>query len=386
MFRTVATRMRTFICIDAIDECAPEHRVVVLDSLGQIPQGSPNTRVFMTGRPHVRSEIEERLGGPEIFISVEPKREDVLSYLLERLRKDTTPRIMNSKLEVDIMKVILEMSSETYVGEGQWPSYPKTGSDRFFKYRFLLVSLHIDGVLREVTISRRAARLMSMNKGQGLGGAYDATLERIRSQGCEKVELALATLMWVCHSERPLRPDELCHALGVEIGSTDFDPGQIPLIDTLLCCCQGLIMVDKEASTVRLIHHTLQEYLSTLPDLFTKVHSTIAETCLTYLNSQRVKKLPPHPLPNDQSMPFLKYSSRYWGTHAKRELSDHIMSLSLELLSSYETHISAISLLRQSPVGRDFDDCSGSVDGASLFSGLLCIFLRDRCTSDYVNG
>ena len=109
--------MRTFICVDALDECAPEHRVVILDSLGQILRGSPNTRVFMTGRPHVRCETKERLGGAVIFISIKPTRHDVLWYLRERLREDTMPGIMDSKLEADIMKIIPERSSETYVRE-----------------------------------------------------------------------------------------------------------------------------------------------------------------------------------------------------------------------------------------------------------------------------
>ena len=118
MFRTIAAGVRTFICIDAVDECAPEHRVVVLDSLGQILRGSPKTRIFMTGRPHVRCEIERRLGGGAIFLSIEPTEDDVLRYLRERLRNDTTPEIMNNKLEADIMKCIPEASSETYVEEG----------------------------------------------------------------------------------------------------------------------------------------------------------------------------------------------------------------------------------------------------------------------------
>ena len=117
MFRTIATEVRTFICIDALDECAPEHRVVVLDSLAQILRESPNTRMFMTGRSHVRREIKWRLGGAAVFISIEPTEDDVLGYLRERLRNDTSPEIMDSTLEVDIMKTILEASSETYVEE-----------------------------------------------------------------------------------------------------------------------------------------------------------------------------------------------------------------------------------------------------------------------------
>ena len=118
MFQTIATGVRTFICIDALDECAPEHRVLVLDSLGQILQGSPNTRIFLTGRPHVRCEIKRRLDGAAVFISIEPMEDDVLRYLHEKLRNDTSPEIMNPALESDILKSIPETSSETYVEGG----------------------------------------------------------------------------------------------------------------------------------------------------------------------------------------------------------------------------------------------------------------------------
>jgi len=58
MFQAIATTKRTFICVDALDECVPEHRTIILESLGQIVQGSQNTRIFVTGRSHVRSEVE----------------------------------------------------------------------------------------------------------------------------------------------------------------------------------------------------------------------------------------------------------------------------------------------------------------------------------------
>ena len=127
--------------------------------------------------------------------------------------------------------------------------------------RFLLASLQIKAVVRGATISQRRKALKAIKDGSGLGDAYGVTLERVRVQDEESIKLAMATLTWVCYSERPLLVDELCHALAVEIGATDFDPENVPPIGRLLHCCQGLITVDQEASTVRLIHHTLQEYL-----------------------------------------------------------------------------------------------------------------------------
>ena len=96
-----------------------------------------------------------------------------------------------------------------------------------------------------------------MTDGLGLEGAYGATLGRITGLGGEGSRLGTAVLMWITHSERPLKIDELRHALGVEIGSPDFDPDNVPSIETLLSCCQGLVAIDKETSTVRLIHSTL---------------------------------------------------------------------------------------------------------------------------------
>ena len=223
-------------------------------------------------------------------------------------------------------------------------------------------------ILRETTIHRRRDRLNAIGDGLGLGNAYEATLERIRAQEEEKAKLAMATLMWVCHAERPLRVDELCHALGVEIGSTHFNNDNVPATETLLACCQGLITLDKEASTFRLMHHTLREYLCDHRSLFPHAQSVMAETCLTYLNSDQSKALPVKPQPDLSSMPFLKYCSRHWGTHARRELSDRARSLAMELLYQYENHVTAKSLPEQiwDPYG------PFKVNAPPLFTGLHC--------------
>ena len=204
-----------------------------------------------------------------------------------------------------------------------------------------------------------------MTDGSGLGNAYGATLDRIKGQGGERSRLGMATLMWISHAERPLKPDDLCHALGVEIGSPNLNTDNVPSIGTLIACCQGLVFVDKEASTVRLIHSTLQEYLLAHPELFGTPHSTIAETCLGYLNSRQVKALSTSPPPSPEDVPFLEYSSVYWGDHAKRELSDRAKSLALKLFDDCENHISTKILLEEMWYTIDFSN-------PSLLSGLHC--------------
>jgi len=118
-----------------------------------------------------------------------------------------------------------------------------------------------------------------------------------------------------------------------------------------------------------LTHHTLRECLATDRNLFPRAHLEMAETCLTYLNSNQGKALPAKRQPDLSSMPFLKYCSRYWGTHAKSELSDRVIPLAMELLDKYENHVTAYSLFEQII---DPDDCV-EVNAPSLFGGLHCV-------------
>ena len=186
-----------------------------------------------------------------------------------------------------------------------------------------------------------------MADGLELGDVYGATIERIKAQDGDKSKLGMAALMWISYAERPLRADELCHALAVRLSTTNFNTSNVPSMSALIGCCQGLITVDKEASTVRLIHFTLQEYLFAHPDIFSRPHSVIAEICLTYLNSQQVKALSTDPSPGIQNTPFLEYCSVHWGAHAKKDLSEGARSLGLELLEGHYNQISTRLLLSQ---------------------------------------
>jgi len=211
--------------------------------------------------------------------------------------------------------------------------------------RFLLISLTMDAILGEATAYGRRQKLGAMTEGLDLNGVYGATLERVKRQGGEKTRLGMAALMWISHSERLLQLDELSHALAVEIGSKDLNRKRIPSVETLLSCCLGLIVIDREASTIRLIHFTLQEYLYTYPNLFSPTHSIMAETCLTYLNFQAITDISSMLLAPPESTPFLRYSSLYWGAHARREATNEVASLALKLFSQIESHISSKLLL-----------------------------------------
>ena len=117
MLQTITSSLRTFVCIDALDECAAANRVKLLNSLQQILEKSPRTRIFIIGRPHVRAEIEKRLAGRVITVLVGPSRDDIMEYLGLRLDEDETPDAMDETLRAEILEKIPETMSEMYVRE-----------------------------------------------------------------------------------------------------------------------------------------------------------------------------------------------------------------------------------------------------------------------------
>ena len=112
MLQNTVSMKRTFICIDALDECVTGYQVKILASLGQILRSSPGTRMFVTGRPHIEAEVGKRLSGRGTVIRITPQRHDILSYLHRRLEEDTTPDAMDGNLKADIMRKISKDVSE----------------------------------------------------------------------------------------------------------------------------------------------------------------------------------------------------------------------------------------------------------------------------------
>ena len=112
MMQSTASQKPTFICIDALDECVVGDRVKVLDSLNQVLQGSPSTRMFVTGRPHIEAEVWKCLLGRVKTLRITPPRDDIISYLHSRLDEDTMPTAMDSSLKADILRKIPDDVSE----------------------------------------------------------------------------------------------------------------------------------------------------------------------------------------------------------------------------------------------------------------------------------
>jgi len=112
MLQITSSEKPTFICIDALDECAPGNRIKLLDSLNEILLKSPGTRIFVTGRPQIGPEVKRRLYGKVTSLPISPMKGDVIGYLHSRLGEDTDPDAMDSILEADILDKIPQHFSE----------------------------------------------------------------------------------------------------------------------------------------------------------------------------------------------------------------------------------------------------------------------------------
>ena len=108
----ISSSQLTFICIDALDECPARQRVKLLDSLNQILQESPGARIFLTGRPHIRAEVERHLSGRAATRSIIPTKDDTVSFIRAKLKEDTIPDAMDESLEEEIIRIIPETVSE----------------------------------------------------------------------------------------------------------------------------------------------------------------------------------------------------------------------------------------------------------------------------------
>jgi len=233
----------------------------------------------------------------------------------------------------------------------------------------------MDAVLEDATIHQRRQTLHKMANGFGLDDAYSATLTRIGEQEGSRMKLGMEALMWISCSERPLKAEELCDALAVEVGTTNLNAHNVPSIRTLLSCASGLVTMDEQTSAVRLVHFTLQEYLAAHSNLFMTPHSMIAEICLTYLNFNSICELSTTLDTIPLTTPFLHYASCYWGFHARKQMTEGVKHLALRLLQRDTNHISANILLRELTFG-PLSGWGGLDNGCPDFrgfTGLHCI-------------
>jgi len=114
LVEAVSSIERVYICFDAVDELLPDNRSELLRALRQIIRDAPNIRLFLTGRPYIRGELDKYFTKGAYIIHVVADQGDIARYVSRKMEDDDDrdPGLMPDDLKHDIMKTMLEKASE----------------------------------------------------------------------------------------------------------------------------------------------------------------------------------------------------------------------------------------------------------------------------------
>ena len=107
---------RTFICIDAIDELDPKVRRQLLGELKKL--NTHNTRLFLTGRSHIESEVEKYFQvAQDCIVTISASDQDVREFVRQQIKEDSDQdsEAMDEVLAKEIEDAIVRRSQGMYV-------------------------------------------------------------------------------------------------------------------------------------------------------------------------------------------------------------------------------------------------------------------------------
>ncbi|KAF3179460.1 hypothetical protein EYR41_003101 [Orbilia oligospora] len=304
---------QTYLIIDALDESDfRRHRRGILSALHELEAKQRSLKIFVTSRSHpmdIRNAYESGLN-----IKITASKSDIRDYITSCLTNDENlADLIQPKLRTEIVDHISEIAGGM----------------------FLLARLQMDSIYAATTVREIRNALKTMPS--DLQKTFDVALERLQAQPKQHAALALRILSWLTHAKRPFSVEELCHGLAVEPDTTFLDDENLPAPKLLINVCGGLVVIDRESSTIRLAHLTVREYFTRMtPQLFGGINVSIAESCVTYLSFDTFSTGVCH---DDESLeirlqdnPFLRYSAKHWGDHVRGEGEHKLLKLVSDFL------------------------------------------------------
>ncbi|RSL82678.1 hypothetical protein CEP51_004990 [Fusarium floridanum] len=255
---------KVFIVVDALDELqvSDGSLAIFLDDLFSLQQMN-NVFLFATSRnkPSMTKMFDNGLR-----LEIRARKEDVEKYLDNQMEKLLPPWAQGNQ---DIGNLIRNKIVESTQG------------------MFLLAQLHLNALVGKTTLKGIKTYLNSLPTGSGpqvYQNVYDDAMRRISDQPSERQRLAVEILSWLTLARRPMTTTEIRLFLAVEHNQTQIDPDNLPVSDDMVAVCAGLVTIDAESDTIRLVHYTAQEYFETRLDLIATAEAYITKVCLTYLS------------------------------------------------------------------------------------------------------
>jgi hypothetical protein len=168
-----------------------------------------------------------------------------------------------------------------------------------FQSRFQWVKCQLDSI--SLLISDKAIRRALEDLPVGLEGTYVRAFTNLKAQYPREENLIRRIFWWLVHSLRPLKLEELCELVVLDIGQSRMDFSAVPTNpEDLMQYFAGMAgFTEHETNTVGLSHYSIQEFLLSPRILETEVAefyagsneslNSVAGLCITYLSMDDFK-------------------------------------------------------------------------------------------------
>ncbi|KAI1118679.1 ankyrin [Nemania sp. NC0429] len=278
---------RSYIIIDAIDECAAEHQKDLSFLLREIRCSS--ARCLVSSRQHYTFD----LFGHSSTVDVIPSAQDIKRYAGSRLIG--LPAQLND-LRDSIVSHLLKLREQ--------------------HHSFLPIVLQLNAI-RDQTTTEGVGRCLGQVS-QILHSVYQGLLERVEAQEPHMVEMAKRTLTWLYYSQRPLTKAEIIEIHRHATGNVEADASLI------VRSCMGFVHAKPQ---ITFIHSSVREFLE---GVFICGEEEVASHSLSYLSSLRLDQVASQEAVDSlkQSHPLLDYAANYWGHHLHNIAQDSGFELS----------------------------------------------------------
>lgn len=306
---------RVFIVIDGIDELGQEERELLIRHLHTL----------------------QRMFAVSLCVSLRQDANDPLKIGSAQLSTVTTTSIPEntSDIELFISQELLRCieSKRLVVGDISLLLEIQETLAKSSQGMFLWVALQIESLCAMETDEAISRALKDLPK--GLSETFERILQRSRRLGhsYQKSILELVTV-----AQRPLTLEELREALSVAPGDSKWNPARLlNNIHSALACCGSLVIIDEEELTLRLVHHSVKQYLLAEfenstggPITSAGAHARMSDIIVTYLNypefDRQLSKVVIPEIKTNETMNGIFRSTRY--------SLDSISNLALKLLRS----------------------------------------------------
>ncbi|KAJ2905009.1 hypothetical protein MKZ38_006665 [Zalerion maritima] len=271
VYRVLPSPYPAFLILDGIDECQESEVRKVVHELGGF-QDHLGLRICITMREEADNIQRMRLDdfSRPARALIPDNREDISRFILAELEN----RVESGQLELGDPALVLEIQQALSTkAEGM----------------FLWVVLQIESLCGQKT--DEDIRFALSNLPKNLGETFARILRRsTKSVSDASVQRRILELM--VSARRPLTTEELREALAVIPGHSEWRPERlINNIYSTLACCGCLILEDEEDQTVRFVHHSVRQFLSSpefcaesLGYTMLDSESQMAAIVVTYLN------------------------------------------------------------------------------------------------------